>query len=313
VAEPPVPPLRRVLVAVDGSEAAAGALALAFALHRVYGSALILCNAVDHAAAMVAAAPPDGALLGMDAVLQEYDDAGKALLSDASARAAAAGVPVSTVLLEGHPAAAIADGAKRAAVDAIVLGTHGRRGLGHVLLGSTAEGVLRLATVPAFVVHLPHDAAGNAVAAVPPSFERILVAIDDSDPSDAALTFALELAAANDARVFACSVVESGELFDQAVSFGYEPTPLLAEMHETAGEMVGAKVAAGKRRGLTIEPLIVEGKVDESILESARAKRADLIVMGTHGRRGLRRLFVGSVAESVVRAAAVPVAVVRTA
>jgi nucleotide-binding universal stress UspA family protein len=304
--------LARVLVALDGSPTAAGALTFAFDLSREYNSSLILCTAVDQGAAMVAASPPDGAFLGLQAVLDEYEAAAKTVLDAALARATAAGAQASTVLLDGHPAAQIIACAQQSAVDAIVVGTEGKHGFERLFLGSTAEGVVRLTTVPTFVVHQPHEAPGAAAAALPArKFERILVAIDDSDPSDAALAFALDLAALKQSLVLCCSVVESDELLNQVVSYGYEPAPLLEELRQTAAALIEAKAGAAQARGLTIESIIVEGKVPDAILDAAAAYAADIIVMGTHGRRGLRRLFIGSVAESVIRRSVLPVAVVR--
>lgn len=305
-------PLQRVLVALDGSDTSHGALLLAIALSRQYKSELILCTVVDRDAAIVAAQSPDGPFMGFDNIVEHYETAARLLLTEAAARTSATGAPTTTMLLDGRPAVAIADYAKEAGVDAIVMGTHGKSGLERMFLGSTAEGVLHLTTVPTFVVHQTGDAS-FAPAALPtvPEFGRILVAVDDSDPSDAAIAFALDLAAATQSRVLCCNAIEQGQFFDKAARYGYNPGPLLADLRGHASALIEEKTRAAKERGLTVISIIVEGNAPDAILKAAADNDADLIVVGTHGRRGLQRLFIGSVAESIVRHSVLPVAVVR--
>jgi nucleotide-binding universal stress UspA family protein len=307
-------PLQRVLVALDGSETSHGALLLAIELSRQYKSELILSTVVDRDAAIVAAQSPDGPFMGFDNIVEHYDTSAKLLLTEAAARTSAAGAPTTTMLLDGRPAVAIADYAKDAAVDAIVMGTHGKSGLERMLLGSTAEGVLHMTTVPTFVVHAAPDASFKP-AALPtvPEFGRILVAVDDSDPADAALAFALDLAAASQSRVLCCHAIEQGQFFDKAARYGYNPAPLLADLHGHAAELIETKTRVAKERGLTVISVVVEGNAPDAILRAAADNSADLIVVGTHGRRGLQRLVMGSVAESVIRNSMLPVAVVRAA
>jgi nucleotide-binding universal stress UspA family protein len=305
-------PLHRVLVALDGSQTSHGALLLAIELSRRYKSELILCTVVDRDAAIVAAQSPDGPFMGFDNIIDHYDAAAKRLLTEAAARTSAAGAQTSTILLDGRPAVAIADYAREAAVDAIVMGTHGKSGLERVFLGSTAEGVLHMTTVPTFVVHHA-DNAEFTPAALPsvPDFARILVAVDDSDPSDAAIAFALDLAAVTGSHVLCCNAIEQGQFFDKAARYGYNPGPLLDDLRRHASELIEAKTCAAKERGLTVTSVIVEGNAPDAILKAASDRGADLVVVGTHGRRGLQRLFIGSVAESIIRSSPLPVAVVR--
>jgi nucleotide-binding universal stress UspA family protein len=309
-----VAPLQRVLVALDGSDTSHGALLLAIELNRQYKSELILCTVVDRDAALVAAQSPDGPFMGLDNIIEHYDASAKQLLSEAAERTSAAGVPTTTMLLDGRPAVAIADYSKEAGADAIVMGTHGKSGLERMLLGSTAEGVLHMTTVPTFVVHQTQDAT-FAPAALPTvtEFGRIFVAVDDSDPSDAAVAFALDLAAATRSLVLCCNAIEQGQFFDRAARYGYNEGPLLADLRNHAAELIEAKTKTAKDRGLTVVSVIVEGTAAEAILKAAADNDADLIVVGTHGRRGVQRFFMGSVAESVIRGSVLPVAVVRVA
>jgi nucleotide-binding universal stress UspA family protein len=86
---------------------------------------------------------------------------------------------------------------------------------------------------------------------------------------------------------------------------------MLDELHATASSLVALQTDRARVGNLVIDSIITEGDPAEKILESAAARHVGLIVVGTHGRRGLRRLFVGSVAENVVRRSSVPVIVIR--
>jgi nucleotide-binding universal stress UspA family protein len=302
--------LGRVLVAVDEERSADGAEALALAFAHSFGTSLVVCTAVDRAAITRAAVTPDGPAINVQSVLDECDAAAQRLVREVAERVEAAGGQASTLVLDGRPGAAIVEAAKETGADAIVMGTHGKSGLERIMLGSTADAVLRMTTVPTFVVRRPHT--DGAPLLVPRTFGRILIALDDSEPSDAAFGFAAGLAVDAQAVLLCCSVVETADLVNKALSYGYDPTPLLGGLHDSAAALIAAKTKTAAGRGIAVESIVAQGDAPEAILDAARMHQADLIVIGTHGRRGLRRLFIGSVAESVVRRSDVPVAVVRS-
>lgn len=296
--------LRHLVVATDGTETGDRAVSFALALARRHGSEVLLCNAVDHAFAIAESVTSNGSV-GLELPLvRSLDDAAKSILAEAAKRFTDVGVVATTAVLEGRPAPAIVKLARERQVDAIVMGTQGKRGLERFFMGSTADGVLRRTEVPTFVVP---PGAGDAE----PSFERLLIAVDDSDPSDAAAAFARDFAKAEGAQLIICSVVETNELLDKASTYGYDPTSMLDELRATVSSLVAAHTARARMDELAVENVITDGDPAENIVKSAAARHAGLIVVGTHGRRGLRRLSVGSVAESVVRQSTVPVIVVR--
>jgi nucleotide-binding universal stress UspA family protein len=130
----------QILVPVDGSDAAANAVDHAAALAAVHDAGLHLVHVVEPQAAVDAA--------GVD-VMGALEEAGQQSLSDAESSAAAAGIEtVTTKLLHGQAHREIVDYAEDRDVDLIVMGTHGRTGLGRLLLGSVAENVIRLSPVP---------------------------------------------------------------------------------------------------------------------------------------------------------------------
>ena len=299
------PPLRRILVALDGSDGSERALELALRLSRQFGSDLILCTALDHEREIAAASMPDVVYPNIAELIERYDAQAKSLLRDAQAKAFAAGARASTAFLEGRPAVAVARYAGSHDVDAIVMGTHGRRGLERLMIGSTAEGVLRLSAVPIVVMH--DDAVQKSTEL---AFARILVAVDESAASDDAVAFALSLATGNEAFLF-CSALDTTELAGNAVTSGFDPVSLVSDARRAASKSLEARTLIASASPVrSLERVILEGSPANAVLDAARDFRADLVVCGTHGRRGLRRMLLGSVAAEIVRRSAVPVAVV---
>jgi nucleotide-binding universal stress UspA family protein len=295
--------LKTVLVATDGSEPAARALTFAIGLARKHGATLVLCTSVDTSAAISSCASPYGFDAGR--AIQALEGAAREILVRASATATVAGVAHATMLLSGSAAAAILDCAEAERCDAIVVGTHGRGAVKRLFLGSTAADVLRRSNVPVFIVP-PHADARFALAA-----GRVLVAVDASEPGDAALNFAESLAQSEGASLVLCTAVDTRDLVSKASDYGYDGRPLLSDMRQSADAVLERASEHAAARHVTCEQSVVNGEPAGSIAAAAAVQGAGMIVIGTHGRRGLERLFLGSVAEGVVRQAAVPVAVVR--
>jgi len=193
----------------------------------------------------------------------------------------------------------ILDYADQHAVDLIVMGTHGRRGISRLLLGSVAEKVVRLASVPVLTVCPATEAGGTRPV------RRVLVPVDFSPFTRSALMHAKELAAAFDARLDVLHMIT-----EIALPGAYGVMPV---------SVVEPEVKARVQRTLEEEMAQVPGIVVPfavhvqvgypafDIAVFAEEQQVDLIVIPTHGRTGLSRLFMGSVAENVVRQAPCPV------
>lgn len=296
--------LHHILVATDGSDTGNLVVAFAIALARRHASELLLCYAVDHAGAIAESSTSNGGAGLVLPLAHELDVAARSILAEAAKRVTDAGLVATSAVLEGRPAHAIVRLAKERHVDAIVMGTQGKGGLERLFMGSTADGVVRHTDVPTFVV--PRGAKGRETV-----FDCVLSGIDDSDPSDAAAAFALDVAKGKGTRLVLCAVVESIELLEKAATYGYDPMSMLDELRATATALLAARTERARADGVACESVIAEGDPAEKILKAAEVHGADLIVVGTHGRRGLRRLFVGSVAENIVRRSTVPVVIVR--
>ncbi|GAA0209415.1 universal stress protein [Halobaculum roseum] len=138
-------------------------------------------------------------------------------------------------------------------------------------------------------------------------YDDILVPTDGSPAADAAVEHAVTLADRFDATVHALYVVDATAY--SAIEAG---TDVVAEALETEGEdAVGRIAAAADDADLPVIESVISGTAYRSILDYADEHGIDMIVMGTHGRRGLDRYLLGSVTERVVRSANQPVLTVR--
>ena len=297
---------RTLLVPIDGSDFSAYSVDFALRLAKRSEAAVLFCHSVDLTGAIASCSNPYGST-DVAPILAALEDDCKALLSEALARASGLAIAATAVELSGSPVGAILDALRARRVDAIVLGTHGRSGVSRFFLGSTAEGVLRRSDVPVFVVSQRSavDAASGA------AFSRIVVAVDDSDPSDAALDAAMDLADPGTTTMVLVHVVNVRETYALAASQRYAATAAIEEERQAAEALLATAAERVRARGITAVTTVLEGEPAESLLEVARAQQADLVAIGTHGRRGIRRLLIGSVAEGVVRACPVPTLVVR--
>jgi nucleotide-binding universal stress UspA family protein len=142
-------------------------------------------------------------------------------------------------------------------------------------------------------------------------FERIVVPVDASEPCDAAIDLALDLAATSGGHVFFCHVLDTRDLYERAATYGYDPQPLLAKIRSEAEQVLDPVAERADALGVGSENVILEGRPVDAILSAAASRSADLIVMGTRGRRGIERVLVGSTTEGVLRTSDIPVLVVR--
>jgi nucleotide-binding universal stress UspA family protein len=233
-------------------------------------------------------------------------------LSELKSRASFRGISVHTRITNGIPSQEVLAAAEADDTDLIVVGTRGRTGLEHIVLGSTAERIIRAAPCPVLAVRDVRHHAGDAGprpldASVP--FHRILVPVDFSDCSLDALEYAAMVAQRTQASVRLLHVLEP-------VSYGLDFTlPQVAKREEVRERMTDRLrgLASALQSGeMTADYQLRGGMPADAIIEAAETEAVDLIVMGTHGRRGLSHTFWGSVAESVLRKAHCPVLTVRS-
>lgn len=286
----------RILVATDLSEAATEAVQQAHAYAQWTNGRLGVCHVVPQLAAASVLFPQEhgpGAL----SVL-ELRERLTQIVGDNIARLTGRGPAEFDVFIEeGSTYAEIVRRAEAWESDVIVVGSRGATGLARLLLGSVADKVVRYAPCPVLVAR-PSPATGC-----------VLAATDLSDPSLPALA-----AGAREARLRGASlkVLHVVEISDVGSMFGMPiavPQP---------GGFVEAQAALRKQLedamakvGATGEIILGDGPPATAIVRASEEHAAGLVVVGTHGRTGLPRMLIGSVAETVVKSAPCSVLVVR--
>jgi nucleotide-binding universal stress UspA family protein len=194
-------------------------------------------------------------------------------------------------VLRGTPATALLKLIERERPDLVIVGSHGRTGLARVALGSVAERIAR------------HSPSPVLVARTDPAWPlaSVLVPLDFSESDEEALHLASELARAVPAAFDLLHVLSFGEVagvvYPEAVaawSVGER-----GEKEREAEKRI--REEASRHPQLKSEPWVAVGAPVSEILDKARGSAADLILIATHGRTGLPRLFLGSVAEQVIR------------
>ena len=284
-----------ILVPLDGSPLSERALPYAERLAEVTSARIVLCRAL----AVFAPRPADD--------LDSADEA-RAYLQRLAEQLSNNGRTVETALLWGEAAPEILKQVRSAQAQLVVMGTHGRSGIGRWLYGSVADEVLRHATVPILLVPPGATMPWSANAA-----PRIVVPLDGSELSEAALGPAGEWAVRLGSEVALLQVIP----FPPYPVYGDGSAYLAA--FDSEAELAEAKrylATVAERLPSSMGPLRVLAELGQpavAIAQRAAMEKFDLIAMATHGRSGLARLVLGSVATGTLQRANVPVLLVRPA
>jgi nucleotide-binding universal stress UspA family protein len=194
----------------------------------------------------------------------------------------------------GAPDEVIAELAAELGAQLTVVGTHDYHGLKHFLHGSVAERVVKRTPAWSLVARGPAPADG--------AFHRVLVATDFSDAAEAALRAAIALVAPDGAldvlHVWQHPLGLWSSIIDKVGAFAALRDAILAKASASAKVVTDQAAALGR----TVAVELRQGLPGPAIAHAAASGGYDLVAVGTHGHRGVRRLLLGSVAEEVVRA-----------
>ena len=214
-------------------------------------------------------------------------------------------------VLNSDSAKAILENEEKTGADLVVMATHGRTGIAHLILGSVAEKVVRESKRPVFTTR-----RGETLSGAHP-FQRILVPVDISDSTNAALACARRIAEQSGGTVHPLHIVPTDEtelLFHDVYEAREDKTShkVNAVVAEKVARQKLAALAEAHLAGLQYKPLLqVSGDPAKTILEVEADIRADLIVMTTHGVSGFFHLLLGSITEKMIREANCPVLAFR--
>jgi nucleotide-binding universal stress UspA family protein len=295
--------IKNLLVPIDFSERSIELLESARTLATQFGSDLHLVHVYEPDY-------PQSSVMGMPLTFPPVEVAQgvRRHLNDVAKKRGLDLRPGRVHAIEGRPFEEICRLARAKAIDLIVVSTRGNTGVKHLLLGSTAERIVRYSPCPVLVVHPP--AKAKKLNGRGTTFGRILVPIDFSGCSLAGLEYAKRLA-----RQFGSELV-----LLNSVAFQYYITsneyarydlPLLMQQEEKASRrQMRDLIEKTDWEGLEVKPSLQIGHAGQQICARAVEERADLIVTSTHGTTGFKHILLGSTAEYVVRHATCPVLVV---
>ena len=300
---------RKLLVPLDGSDFGEQALTFACDIARRSGAALHLAHVHTLSNIIYVAGMPviDAEL---QSLAQEHERAYLEQTRERLTETTGLSIACANLSSDGSVAGTLAQYIETHAIDLVVMTTHGRGGLERAWLGSVADALVRCSSVPLLLLR-PGERAPDMAQ---PQFKRILIPLDGSALSEQILLPALALGRLMQAEY---TLLRAAEPF---VMVGYTPLAqasrldlkMSQEALDEAQRYLDRVAARLHAEESTIRTHALQAAYPAAaILEEARRQDADLIAMTTHGRSGIARLLLGSVADKVLRGAALPVLIQR--
>ena len=289
----------RLLAPLDGSDMSEGVLPHVGQLAKDFGATVTLLYAapVDQASGgnpSLTRSPS-----GVQSSVAEY-------LASAAQPLEASGVDVRTRVVHGNPASEIARIASDERFDLIAMATHGRSSVGRWVFGSTTDKVVQASAVP-LLVRRPRKDDGAA----PMPLRQLVVPLDGSGLAEAVLPHVEELAVRMGLPIKLVRVVPAIAMaLSGADPYSYDPK-LFDYVKDSADEHISMKRDELDGKGLDVTCGTAHGYPPNQIIDMAERAEGSLIVMSTHGRSGVGRWVLGSVADRVVRASHRPVLLIR--
>jgi nucleotide-binding universal stress UspA family protein len=293
---------KKILVPLDGSQNAESVLPFAGEIAAASGAQLLLVTAVEQVGVW-------DATLSVT-VLDRESNVATEYLADAAKRAAEGGAAVATKVLRGAAAEAVLAEADESGADLIAITTHGRSGISRWLFGSVATHILEHARVPLLTLR-PKEGADKGAPG--PAVKKIIVPLDGSETAHSILPTVEEFA-----RLMGASLVLYHAVAPISMYPGFESAgsaalgEIVEDMQKQAREILSRAANEAKSHGVEATIAVGLGTAVEGVLQAADELKADLIAIGTHGRSGVGRVVLGSVADGVVRRSAdIPCLVLR--
>ena len=297
--------IRRILCPVDFSEYSRQALDFAVAIARWYEARITVLYVRAFSMPVLMTGPFIGTeVFGAEPLTDRERADVKRHLTDFVASDVAAGAPIDIDVDQGYSVSAcIVSQARALDADLITMGTHGRSGLDHALIGSVAEKVLRKAPCPVLTVPpLTHEA-------VPTALERIVCAVDFSKRSASELEYAVSIGERAGARLTVLHVIDLPPEVPQLRLGGL--AEYRAARFEQARGWMAELVTPALHARCPIDELLLVGTPSREIVRTAAEQHADLVIMGVQGRGALDVMFFGSTTNHVIQRATCPVLTVR--
>jgi nucleotide-binding universal stress UspA family protein len=210
------------------------------------------------------------------------------------------GVDMESLVCEGEPPEVIVNIAREKKADLIALGTHGRKGLKRLLMGSVTSGVMIDSPCDVLVVKKPCSECSGV-------YSSILLPFDGSEFSKKALEKACQLSKTDNAEITVLYVIPR---YEEMIGF-LRTESIRKNMMLEAEKILDSARGIAARHAIAIKTETQEGQTDAEIIKAAVRLKTDIIIMGTYGWRGVNRAIMGSTTERVVIHAPCPILAVR--
>ena len=287
--------ISNILICTDGSEYSEGAVREGIGIARKTSAKITALSVIDFNAEFDALAPD---------LLEKMEEQAAGHVRSVKERAEKEGMTCKAIVTRSEtPYLAIAEEAAAVKADLLVMGRRGRTGLKRLLMGSVTKRTIGHA--PCNVLVVPR----NATLAC----NTILAATDGSSFSEAAVKEASAMAKACGAKLIIVTAVHVEKSAPLDIVSSQMQKDMIAEREmKAADDHIRAAKEIAEKAGVRAEALVYAGNAAEVIVHAARDKKAELIVVGSHGRTGIDRLLLGSVAERVIGTADCATLVVKT-
>jgi len=219
------------------------------------------------------------------------------------------GLPTKAHIRYGHAGEQILSFAKENAVDSIVMATHGRSGISRWWIGSLAENIIAESTIPVLLTRSKQLKETEVNKSK--TFQHMLVPLDGSNISESALHFTESIALKLGASISLLHIVHSFNSLGFDIP-GYDLKIMNRKMNDAGKRYLKNISERLHKKGIESTSKVMAGNAASAIIEYTKEKKVDLIIMSTHGRSGIARWILGSVAEKVLRESTLPLWLVRS-
>ncbi len=283
---------KNILVAFDNSEYSKAALVESSNWIKRHGGRIILVNAVYFDEEEFSIAP--------DQREKRFELGRAACLSSKEAVSSQLGIEIESLVCEGEASDIITETAREKKADLIAMGTHGRRGLNRLIMGSVTSSVLVNSPVDVIVIK-------KLDAKSPGAYPSILLPFDGSEFSKKALERACQLSKLDGSEVTILYVIPR---YEEMIGF-FRTDSIRRSLSSEAEKIVDGARKIASAQGISVKTEIREGQTADEIVKAASRLKKDLIVMGTYGWQGINKVIMGSTTERVVMDAPCPVLAVK--
>jgi nucleotide-binding universal stress UspA family protein len=247
--------------------------------------------------------------LEIEALMDQAEAEAEGYLENVAAQIREPGLGVSQVVRRGPAAEAIVDYATQTGIQQIVMATHGYSGISRWRYGSVAERVLQSANVPVILIRAKQGEEGDRQETE--RCQRILVPLDGSEMAEQVLPATADVGRAIGAEMVLLRVVTL-QVYGSSEAMWYPgPDGWVEAITQAAVTYLNQVADSLRERGVGVTVATATGPVAETIIRFAEANSIDMVAMCTHGRTGLVRWALGSVADRVLRGGSTPVLLVR--